>query len=86
MVGFHEGRIAVDIRIAALANDQLGMGEVECRVQRGAVAALYAVVGPEFLLAVGQLDDVERLLARVAGRKRGVPGRVPVLGKDDVPE
>ncbi|MNG40416.1 hypothetical protein D3C84_1289890 [compost metagenome] len=55
-------------------------------MQRGAVAALYAVVGPEFLLAVGQLDDVERLLARVAGRKRGVPGRVPVLGKDDVPE
>src|SRR5438132_1133891 len=52
----------------------------------GALGALDAVVRPEDLRAVRELDRLERLLAGMGGGKRHVSRRVPVLGEDDVPE
>src|SRR5262245_5180663 len=62
-VGFHERRIAVDAAIEALANNELRVRDIDILVDRGTVGTLYAVVRPQDLLAVGELDAFKRLLA-----------------------
>ena len=66
-VGFSEGGVAVHLRAAAFAQDELRLRHVQLRVQRRVRRALHAVRGPEHLGAVGQLDDVKRLAARMVG-------------------
>ena len=45
---------------------------------------LYAVVGPQRLRAVIDLDGLEGAPARVGAGERVVPWRVPVLRQDDM--
>src|SRR5262245_3151279 len=72
-VGFHERRIAVDVVIEALADDQLGVRDIDVLVDGGTVRALHAVIRPQDLVAVGELHAFERLLAGMGGGKRDVP-------------
>src|SRR5271166_1741929 len=58
------------------------MPDVELRVKRRARRALNAVVRPQDLHAIGDLDRVERALARMRAGKRGMSWRMPVLGQD----
>jgi hypothetical protein len=53
-------------------------------VERGIRCSLNGVVRPEHLLAVGELNRLERLTAGMGRRKRNVPWGMPVLG--DVPD
>lgn len=85
VVVFEEGRVAVDGTTEALAEDQLGVGDFERRVQGRAFGVLEAVLGPEGLRAVGYFDDFVGSLA-VCCRKGDMSGGVPVLGEDDVLE
>src|SRR5262245_56704669 len=64
-VGLDEGRIAVDLGVVALADDELGVRNVDPLVDGGALGALHTMVGPQDLVAVGQLDALEGLLAGV---------------------
>src|SRR5947209_520549 len=52
----------------------------------GARRALYAVIGPERLLAVARAHLFERMLAGMGAGEGVVARRMPVLGKDDVLE
>jgi len=53
---------------------------VEC----GSCAPLKAMIGPEDLGAVINLNGLEGLGAGMGGRKRDMPRRMPVLSKGDV--
>ena len=86
VVVLKEGRVGVDLLAAALAHDQLRVGDVERGVEVGAGGVLHAVNGPEGLPAVGNLDGLEGLGARVGAGKGDVAARVPVLGEDNVGE
>ena len=44
------------------------------------------MIGPQHLIAIGELDHFERLLAVVGRRKRDVMRRVPILRHHDVLE
>ena len=70
----------------AFAQDEFGQGQVERGVKLGAGGALDAMVGPERLGAIAQLDFFERALSGVGAGEGGMRGGVPVLGEDDVPE
>ena len=48
-VVFGERGVAVDVLAEAFAEDELGMGDVEAGVKRGAGGALETVIGPEVL-------------------------------------
>ena len=69
-VGLGEGRIAVDLLVETLADDQPGLRDREILRQRRALGALHAVIGPQHLLAVGEIDGLERLLAGMRRRER----------------
>src|SRR6185312_5478541 len=62
-VGLDEGRIAVDLGVGALADHELRTRNVQPFADRRPFGALHAMVGPQDLVAVGQLDAFERLLA-----------------------
>ena len=79
LVGFHEGRVAVDVVVEAFADDQFGLRNIDVLGDLRAFGALHAMVRPQNLIAVGKLDHLERFLAFMAGRKRNVMRRVPVL-------
>jgi hypothetical protein len=83
---FGEGGVAVDRAPEALAQDELGVGDVEIGVKLRAGRALDAVVWPEGLLAVGRVDGVGERLEVVGAGKGDMACRVPVLGEDDVIE
>ena len=70
----------------ALAQDQFGMGNVQVGVKSGAGGSLHAVIRPEDLPAIGDIDRLERLLAGMRRRKRQMPARMPVLREHDVRE
>jgi hypothetical protein len=55
-------------------------------VKSGAGASLHAVIRPEDLPAVGDIDRFEGLLAGMGRRKRQMPARMPVLREHDVRE
>ena len=78
-VRFGEGRIAVDVLVKTLADDEPGMRDREVFRQRRALGALHAVIGPQHLLAVREADALERLLAGMRRRERDVARGVPVL-------
>lgn len=63
------------------------MRNVEVGVEFGTARALNAMVGPEYLRAVGGFDGVgEWLLAGVRGGEGDVAAGMPVLGENDVVE
>src|SRR2546426_1173102 len=62
-IGLQEGRVGVDVLPVPLPDDQLGVGDAEAGREGGALGALDAVVRPEDLRAVRELDRLERLLA-----------------------
>ena len=74
------------MRAKALAQDQLGVGDVERGMELRAARVLHAVIGPERLRAVGRVDGLIRLRAGVSAGKRDVRGRVPVLRQQNVRE
>jgi hypothetical protein len=84
VVVFEEGGVGVDAAADAFAQDEFGVGEIEGRVERGSVAVLEAVVGPEGLVSVGDGDALEGLPAGVGGGEGDVAGGMPVLGEEDV--
>ncbi len=86
VVVFEEGGVGVDVAAEALAEDELGVGEIEAGVEGGAVGGLQAVVGPEGLRAVGGVDGVGGAAAGVGAGEGDVAGGVPVLGEEDVGE
>ena len=81
-----ESGVGIDLRVEALAQDQLGLRQVKRGVELGAEGALNTVIGPERLGAVAQFDFVEGVFAGVSGGEGGMRGRVPVLREDDVLE
>ena len=80
VVVFEEGGVGVDVGAETLAEDQLGLGDVEGGVELGAGGLLKAVLGPEGLGAVGGLDRFVGLLVGVCAGKGDVSGGMPVLG------
>src|SRR6266851_1562823 len=85
-VGLVEGRIAVDILAIALTDDEFGLRDCQVLAELRARRSLYAMVRPQHLLAVGQVNDVKRFGARMRGGERDVALRVPVLRHHDVQE
>ena len=81
-----KGRVGVDRPVEALADDQLGMRDVEIGMERGARSALHAMIRPQGLRAVIELDRLERRLAGMGAGERDVSRRVPVLRDDDMRE
>ena len=53
LVGRNEGRIAVDLVVIALADNQLGMGNIQPGRQLRILAALDTVIRPQDLRAIG---------------------------------
>src|SRR5690606_39995778 len=69
VVVFKEGRIGIDRATEALADNKLGLGPFQVRMEFCALGTLHAVVGPKRLRAVGHLDGAERIGARMRGSK-----------------
>ena len=74
-VGLGESGIAVDVLVESLANDEFGLRNREVLRKRGAVGALHAVIGPQHLLAVCEIDGFERLFAGMDGCERDMARR-----------
>ena len=70
----------------ALADDQLGMRDVEIGVERRARRALHAMIRPQGLRAVIEVDRLERRPAGMGAGERDMARRVPVLRDDDMRE
>ena len=81
-----EGRIGIDLRAEAFAQDQLGLRELERRMKLRAARALHAMRRPERLRAVRELDGFVGLFAGMRRGKGRMIGRMPVLSKNDVLE
>ncbi len=81
VIVFEEGGIGVDLSPEAFAQDELGVGDIECGVECGAGRVLEAVIGPEGLGTVGGFDPLIGLGTGVRGGEGDVAGRVPVLGE-----
>jgi hypothetical protein len=79
-----EGGVAVDVQVVTLAQNQLGMRDVEIPAKVCTLGALDTVVGPQYLLAIVERDLVEGFLARVRGRERTMSRRMPILGEHDI--
>ena len=62
------------------------MGNREAGRELGAPRALHAVVGPQYLRAIGEFDHLERPSAGMRRRERPMLRRMPVLGEHDVLE
>ena len=78
-----EGAVAVGVRVHTFAEDGGDAARVQCRMQRGAVAAREAVFRPQGLREAVQGDGGEWLLAGVGAGEALVSDGVPVLGGDD---
>ncbi len=85
-VGFEEGRVAVGVRVEALADHRLRLRYRQLVGKARAESALHAMVGPQHLLAVGQVDRRERHPTGMRRGERDVPRRMPVLRQDDLVE
>src|SRR4026207_25830 len=81
-----EGGVGVHLLPVALADDQLGVRDLEVLVEVGAGRALHAVIRPEHLGAVLELYGLEGLRPGMRGGERDVPRGVPVRGQDHVIE
>src|SRR6202035_1101066 len=69
MVVLEESRIGVDRRSEALSEHELGMRYIEIGMEGCSSRALHAVVGPQDLLAIRDIDRVEGLLAEMRAGK-----------------
>src|SRR5262249_52482261 len=76
----------VDPRTEPLAYDEVCFGELQVAMEFSARRALDAVVRPQHLPAVIDLDGVVRALLRVIGGEGYVVRWMPVLGQNDVGE
>ena len=85
-VVFLEGAVGVDARIGALADHHVDAGPVHRGMQCGAGSALHAMVRPQRLRLIVELDQLERRAPRMRAGERNVAGRVPVLRGHHVPE
>jgi len=65
---------------------ELGMRDIEIGMEGCSSSALHAVVGPQGLLAIRDIDRGEGTLARVRTGEGCMAARVPVLRHDDVSE
>ena len=65
-VGLGEGGIAVDVLVETLSDDEFGLRDREVLRKRGAIGSLHAVIRPQHLLAVFEVDGLERLFAAMA--------------------
>ena len=70
----------------ALAEDERSMRYREIGVKCRAGACLNTMVRPKNLHAVSEFNHIIGLAAGMAGGKRGMTGRMPILGQDDVAE
>src|SRR5512139_1494067 len=85
-VVFEENRVGIDLSVVAFPQDKLSVGNIQVGTEGGPGSSLHAVVRPQDLGAVGDLDRLEGLLAGVRRRERQVPARMPVLREHDVGE
>ena len=85
-IGLDEAGIAVDAPAKTLADHRFGMRQVEPGMEGGPGRPLHAMIRPEHLRAIIQLDRLEGLAAGVAGGEGGVSRRVPVLRQHDMAE
>ena len=69
VVVFEERRIGIDLGMEALAQDQLGVGNIERGVNFRAARALDAVIGPKDLRPIGGLYRLEGTPAFMRGCK-----------------
>ena len=60
------------------------MRNFEFRVKRRSGRALDAVIRPQDLCAIGNLDSLERMLAGMGTGERSMSRRMPILRQDDV--
>ncbi len=75
-IGFPKAGIAVDPGLVTLAKNRLRVRNIERGVELGARASLNAMVGPQDLRSIGDVDRRERLAPMRAG-ERNVAGGVP---------
>src|SRR5260370_20195807 len=64
-IGFHEGRITIDIHVMTLANHQPRVRHVQIAMQRRAVRVLHAMRRPQDLLTVPHRGHVKRRAPRM---------------------
>jgi hypothetical protein len=85
-VSLHECRVAVDVFAKTFADDQIGLRHFDVLGDLCAFGVLHAMVGPQYLVTIANLDHLERLLVWIAGRERHVVVRMPVLRHHHVVE
>jgi hypothetical protein len=78
-VSLHKCRVAVDVLAEAFADDQVGLRNLDVLGDLRAFGVLHAMVRPQHLVTIANLDRLERLLVWIAGRERHVVWRMPVL-------
>src|SRR6516164_7793989 len=64
-----ECRVGVDVWMIALAQDQLGVRNLQVLAQLGSRCRLHAMIRPKDLRTIGRCDGVVRLSARMRGGK-----------------
>src|SRR5271169_938385 len=79
-----ECRIGVDLAAKSLADDELGVGNVERWMKCRPLAPLHAMIGPKRLHAVGHSNALERLVPGVGRGEGAMIVGMPVLGQHDV--
>jgi len=78
-VSLHECRVAVDVFAKTFADDQIGLRNFDVLGDLCAFGVLHAMVWPQHLVTIANLDHLERLLVWIARRERHVVVRMPVL-------
>lgn len=86
MVVLEEGGVAVDSAAESFSQDQLSVGDAEARMEASSGSALDAMVRPEGLGSIGDLDSTEGAGTRMRRGEGDVSGWMPVLGEDDMLE
>src|SRR6516225_10061741 len=84
VVGFKEGRVAVHILMIPFAHDEFGLRDVNIFGNVSRACPLDAMIRPQDLVSVSQLNRFERLRPRMRRSKRDMLGRMPVLSHHDV--
>lgn len=78
-----EAAVAVDLGIAAFADNVIEMTGMELAWELGSFASLNAVGGPEDLLEAVEVDFFPDFFVGMVTSEASVVGGVPVLGRDD---
>ncbi len=72
-------RIGIDERPKPLAQYQLGFGQNQVRMKIRSSSLLHAMIRPQRLRSIAQLNLLIRLLLSMRTRKRSMPRRMPIL-------